>query len=436
MKSGREVDGVLVEWGARLFYPPNRVLGRYRRGEGLRVPRWRQPTADHVRRHIAAALRRAPQVMVKVTGGGRGMSRIAAHFRYISRRGTLDLENERGERLVGGAAVRELVDDWRFGGTYIPDDSHRREAFNIMFSMPPETDGEAVRGAVREVAQREFANHAYVFVLHEPGADDRTERPHVHLVVRAEGFDGRRLNPRKADLQRWREAFAEKLQERGIDAIATRRAARGQVRRPVRHWEWHARNRGNDGPEAAQTPYVYVDSGKARFNFDPNENESFYIRYLKADGTGDIKWGKELEGALEEARKQANIKRGTEFRLHREGMTDVQVTGNILDDERRVIGKGKIETRLNHWRVEVVPVAERNEGRPSESHRRALNAWGEMARALAESSDNEDRSMAIAMTKFVAEMPAARAFSVADGRLPRTVQRTPDRSGPDRSGEL
>ena len=335
MKSSREIDGVLVEWGARLFYPPNRVLGRYRRGEGLRIPRSRPPTADHVRRHIAAALRRAPQVMVKVTGGGRGMSRIAAHLRYISRRGTLPLENERGEKLVGAPAVRELANGWRFGGTYIADDSHRREAFNIMFSMPPETDGEAVRGAVREVAQREFANHAYAFVLHEPGADDpRTERPHVHLVVRAEGFDGRRLNPRKPDLQRWREAFAERLQERGIDASATRRAARGQIRSPVRQWEWHAKNRRD--------------------------------REMKS-GVG---------GA-----------------------------------------------------------AERGSGRPSESHRRALNAWREMARVLAESSDTEDRSMAIAMTKFVAEMPAARAFSVADGRPTRTVHRKPDRSGPDRSGE-
>ncbi|PMV35583.1 hypothetical protein C1X16_30400, partial [Pseudomonas sp. FW305-3-2-15-C-R2A1] len=71
---------------------------------------------------------------------------------------------------------------------------------------------------------------------------------------------------------------------------------------------------------------------------------------------------------------------------------------------------------------------------PWESHRHALNAWREMARVLAESSDNEDRSMAIAMTKFVAQMPAARAFSVADGRLTRSAQRKPDRSGPDRSG--
>ena len=35
--------------------------------------------------------------MVKVTGGGRGMKAIAAHFRYISKNGRLEIEDERGQ---------------------------------------------------------------------------------------------------------------------------------------------------------------------------------------------------------------------------------------------------------------------------------------------------------------------------------------------------
>ena len=34
---------------------------------------------------------------------------------------------------------------------------------------------------------------------------DHQANPHVHLSVRAESKNGRRLNPRKTDLQRWRE---------------------------------------------------------------------------------------------------------------------------------------------------------------------------------------------------------------------------------------
>jgi hypothetical protein len=51
------------------------------------------------------------------------------------------------------------------------------------------------------------------------------------LVVKAEHeYGGSRLNPRKADLQRWRERFADYLVELGVAATATRREDRGFVR--------------------------------------------------------------------------------------------------------------------------------------------------------------------------------------------------------------
>jgi hypothetical protein len=59
---------------------------------------------------------------------------------------------------------------------------------------------------------------------------DHQANPHVHLSVRAESKHGKRLNPRKADLHRWRETFAEKLRGWGIDAEATRPGKPG--RRP------------------------------------------------------------------------------------------------------------------------------------------------------------------------------------------------------------
>jgi hypothetical protein len=43
------------------------------------------------------------------------------------------------------------------------------------------------------------------------------EHPLVHLTVLSRGYDGRRLNPRKADLATWREQFACELRLRGIE---------------------------------------------------------------------------------------------------------------------------------------------------------------------------------------------------------------------------
>jgi hypothetical protein len=223
MPEPHDLDGILITWGDRLFYPGNRVVR-------ARTPKLRDMSrrqrADAIRQRIeATVLRRAPQVMVKVTGGGRGMKAIAAHLRYISKNGRLDIEDEHGETMRGKEALHELAEDWRFGGSLIEDVSDRREAFNIMLSMPRGTDPLSVQWAAREFAKTELADHKYVMVLH-----DHQANPHVHISVRAESKHGRRLNPRKTDLHRWRETFAEKLRERGIDAEATRQATRGATR--------------------------------------------------------------------------------------------------------------------------------------------------------------------------------------------------------------
>ena len=108
-----------------------------------------------------------------------------------------------------------------------------------MLSMPRGTDPLIVQKATREFAKIEFADHRYVMVLH-----DHQANPHVHLSVKAESKHGKRLNPRKSDLHRWRETFAERLREWGIDAEATRQASRGEYRNRDELWRIKAREQG------------------------------------------------------------------------------------------------------------------------------------------------------------------------------------------------
>lgn len=233
MSQSPAIDGVLIEWGDRLFYPKNRIVNG-------RTPLLRGGNrAALIRSRIEATVRRAPQVMVKVTGGGRGMKAIAAHFRYISKNGRLDIEDDRGVVERGKDALREIERQWQFGGSYIAAEGHRREAFNVMLSMPRGTDPASVQNAVRAFARSEFAEHRYVMVLH-----DRQANPHVHLSVKAESQSGVRLNPRKADLHRWRESFAEKLQELGIDAEASRQATRREDRNAETLWRRKSKEAG------------------------------------------------------------------------------------------------------------------------------------------------------------------------------------------------
>src|SRR6266404_5619021 len=220
----READSELQKWGRMLF--ARAKPGPRHPSRGLRIP-----TSDVVRREVRLVVKRAPQVMVKVTGGGRGMAVIRAHVNYIDREGD-GLIDQGGERHEGREARREIARRWAREGTPIPERSDRREAFNIMWSMPAGTDSKKLLAAVQALAARQFAGHKYVMAMHTHQAN-----PHVHVLVRAESDTGVRLNPRKADLHEWRMEFAAELRERGIAAAASRQAARGVVRSYLNIWQ-------------------------------------------------------------------------------------------------------------------------------------------------------------------------------------------------------
>ena len=66
-------------------------------------------------------------------GGGQGHRRRVrheGHRRQGSKNGRLEIEDEQGNVSRGKDAVRELIQDWRLGGSLIPEESPRREVFN------------------------------------------------------------------------------------------------------------------------------------------------------------------------------------------------------------------------------------------------------------------------------------------------------------------
>lgn len=176
------LDGILVTWGDRLFYPGNRIV-QVKPQPKLGASGAHQ-RANAIRQRIeATVVRRAPQVIVKVTGGGRSMAAITAHFRYISKNGRLEIEDQRGETMQGKDSLHHLADEWRLGGARIPDTAvpgQRREAFNIMLSMPRGTDPLIVQRAAREFARAELADHKYVMVLH-----DHQAKPRISTVTKS-----------------------------------------------------------------------------------------------------------------------------------------------------------------------------------------------------------------------------------------------------------
>ena len=153
--------------------------------------------------HIARTVRRTPEVMVKVTGGGTSSGAVAAHVSYIGRHGELEIETDEGERIEGRERQRALLKDWHLDlspGQYRQQrngEAAKRPVklvHKIVLSMPAPTPPEKVLAAARAFAREKFAlKHRYAMVLHTD-----QKHPHVHLVVKAESIQGPRLHIDKA----------------------------------------------------------------------------------------------------------------------------------------------------------------------------------------------------------------------------------------------
>ena len=166
--------------------------------------------------HIAKKL---PQAVFKITSWAHDAESVGNTLSYISRKGELELEDPQGALLNAEEVMERLAewetdfDDWK---------KNSRESAHITFSSPKGSDREAVSAAVRKFASDVFANHDYMFVRH-----DDTDYPHVHIVVKARGFDLTKLDPGRKDLKEWRNYYSECLRDEGVEVEASSRLMRG-----------------------------------------------------------------------------------------------------------------------------------------------------------------------------------------------------------------
>ena len=176
---------------------------------------------------IDRTARRAPEVMVRITGRQHGGGHVLANFAYISRLGhgaekELALYTSDGDIIRDGREMQELAQDWH--EWEMGDEARRKGAtsLSMILSMPSGTDPDRLKAAALDFAREEFANRSWVASLHV----DRNH-PHVHVTFARRDHDGRRFHPDRDDLFRFRQRFAQKLRDRGIEANATPAKARG-----------------------------------------------------------------------------------------------------------------------------------------------------------------------------------------------------------------
>lgn len=243
LKVGRAWDDTFSAWTddlqlGRKLKKPKRAASKSSLWTGKMVAV--KPPSDYsgkgskadVSARLKAVAKGGRQVMVKITPGkNHTLKAVRKHLEYIGQDGEGIVYDQDGREYVGKAVLDDLAWAWEHVGPKMPDQTDTRLAFNIVFSMPEGTDERAVFAAVNAMAKAEFAGHQWAMGQH-------FDQPHVHchVSVKAEGMNGLRLNPRKEDLQRWRERFAHELRERGVEAEATRRASRMHQQRLNKPW--------------------------------------------------------------------------------------------------------------------------------------------------------------------------------------------------------
>jgi len=234
--------------------PPGRA-----RGPGCGAER---PAAPAMRGSLLNAVRRKPQVMVKITSFAKSREGLAAHLDYIARNGQNEVFDPTGDgfSVIGDAMNlpardalqhygRELaagpIDARTFGGK--KGRPRSRVSMNLMLSMPAGTETGTFELAVRDFLGDQFQAHDHLFTFH----DDR-DHYHAHVVVGLQGQDGRWLNPRKNDLLAWRQSFAASLERHGIAAEATPAYSRGNGKHGFRRDLEELRRRGTrERPDAS-----------------------------------------------------------------------------------------------------------------------------------------------------------------------------------------
>jgi hypothetical protein len=171
----------------------------------------------------------------------------------------------------------------------------------------------------------------------------------------------------------WHEAALHKLEVRGytpteidearlVQTMARRRdAERAATSAPPlsREEPPATARRFQEESEPSETPTpnkrrvlygTLLAHGADNFQFNPQEDMSYYIKVKTDDGKERFLWGKDLERALRDSKSQPNV--GDRIGVVRAGQESVTVPKKDRDREGRVLREYELKTHRNEWTVE------------------------------------------------------------------------------------
>ncbi len=200
-------------------------------------------------------------------------------------------------------------------------------------------------------------------------------RREAWLEAASRGLEVRGYKPRDEDLARLKKLTSER-QPNEIEAREQAdqpRTNQGQPSRPRQQPEAakpreaasQSQGQAQEATQATQEPQAsepvnrlagkVVEHGKAPYEHNKDNRESYYVTLENADGEKSTTWGVDLERAMEES----GAKEGDTVELENQGRQPVTVNRPVKDEQGKVVRTEQINTHRNKWDVKAEALQDR-----------------------------------------------------------------------------
>lgn len=200
-------------------------------------------------------------------------------------------------------------------------------------------------------------------------------RREAWLEAASRGLEVRGYKPREEDLARLKKLTSER-QPNEIEAREQAdqpRTNQGQPSRPRQQPEAakpreaasQSQGQAQEATQATQEPQAsepvnrlagkVVEHGKAPYEHNKDNRESYYVTLENADGEKSTTWGVDLERAMEES----GAKEGDTVELENQGRQPVTVNRPVKDEQGKVVRTEQINTHRNKWDVKAEALQDR-----------------------------------------------------------------------------
>ncbi|MEQ5736401.1 relaxase/mobilization nuclease domain-containing protein [Providencia alcalifaciens] len=235
-------------------------------------------------------------VLVKVTSHIKTVKGLKDKIDYDIRNGNenIDLKNSDGEVIPPNFVFDSL-------SSIIESDINCREgsskAYRMVFSFKDKTDPDSLQKAVNATMNSLANGYEYYTALHQD-----TDNNHVHVTVlrKSETID-KRFELNKSKLESLKVKFAEELKKQGVDAEYISKKTYQKIEDDLIY------------KDKKRNTYIIKDYGVDNYNFDSNQNKSFFLKVETTSGKEKIYWSKGLAKNLMDAKAQV----GDEITLSR-----------------------------------------------------------------------------------------------------------------------